>query len=58
MDINLNKYIKQDLEQYVYNVINKIGFEKLKLIKDCIIKEISYFEIKYFIINYKNGTNL
>lgn len=57
-DINLNKYINKNLEQDVYNAINKIGFEKLKPIKDCIPKDISYFEIKYFVINYKKGINL
>ena len=58
MDINIDKYINKDLEKDIYDAINKIGFEKLKPIKDCISKDISYFEIKYFVINYKKGINL
>lgn len=58
MDIDLDKYINKDLEKDVYDAINKIGFEKLKPIKECIARDISYFEIKYFVINYKKGINL
>ena len=50
MDLDLSSYVQSEFEDNIKNVVNKIGYEKLKPIKDALPENVSYFDIKYYII--------
>ena len=50
MDIDLSPLIHFEFEDDVKKVVNTIGTDKLKPIKEALPEEVSYFDIKYFII--------
>lgn len=52
-DINLENYIHPEFENDIYNIIDKLGFEKLKPLKDALSEKVSYFDIHYYLITYK-----
>lgn len=54
MDIDLEKEIQTQYENDILKVINEIGTEKLKPIKEALPEDVSYFDIKYYIIKFNN----
>lgn len=50
LDINIEKNINTKYKSQILNVINKIGIEKLKPIKEALPEEVTYFDIKYYIL--------
>lgn len=54
LDINLEKEVNKKYESEILNTINKLGYEKLRPLKDALPSEVSYFDIQYYIaINKK-----
>lgn len=53
MDIDLSKDINLKFKDLIYKAIEKLGFEKLRPLKDILPSDISYFDINYFVIKYK-----
>ncbi|MEG1989656.1 MAG: RecQ family ATP-dependent DNA helicase [Clostridia bacterium] len=51
-DINILKYINTKYELEIKKVITKYGVEKLKVIKDNLPLEVTYFDIKYYIAKH------
>ena len=52
MEISLEKDIHMQFEEDVYRVIEALGTEKLKPLKEALPREVSYFDIKYFVIKH------
>ena len=50
MDIDLSSYVQKEFEEDIKKVINELGYERLRPIKDALPEKVSYFDIKYFII--------
>lgn len=53
LDIDLLKDIHSQFETIIYDAINKLGFEKLRPLKDYLPDDVSYLDINYFVIKYK-----
>lgn len=53
MEVNIDKYIHTEFEDIILDKINKIGFERLKPLKEALPDEVSYFDIRYFVAKYK-----
>ena len=49
MDLNLEKYVHTEYRDEILKVIEKIGTEKLKPIKEALPEEVSYFDIRYYV---------
>ena len=49
MDLNLEKYVHTEYRDNILKVIDEIGTEKLKPIKEALPEEVSYFDIRYYI---------
>ena len=59
MDINLSSYVQKEFEEDIKKVINELGYERLRPIKDALPEKVSYFDIKYFIIkDFEIGDNI
>ena len=50
MDIDLSSLVHFEFEENIKKVINNIGTDRLKPIKEALPDDVSYFDIKYFII--------
>ena len=50
MDIDLSPLVHFEFEEDIKKVVNDIGTDKLKPIKEALPDDVSYFDIKYFII--------
>lgn len=58
MDIDLSNDINMQFENIIFDAINKLGFERLRPLKDFLPSEISYLDINFFVIKYqKNKLN-
>jgi len=53
LDIDLEKDIHTEYKDIIYDAIAKIGYEKLKPLKDILPEDVSYMDIKYYIINFE-----
>ena len=53
MDIDIEKEVNTKFENIIYDAIEKLGFEKLRPLKDELPEEVSYFDIHYYVIKYK-----
>ena len=53
LDINLTKDIQIQFEKEIFHVIDEFGFQKLKILKENLPKQVSYFDIRYFVAKYK-----
>lgn len=53
MDIDLSNIVNLQFESLIFDAIDKLGFEKLRPLKDFLPSEISYFDINYFVVKYK-----
>ena len=53
MDIDLCNEVDMQFEGIIFDAINKLGFEKLRPLKDFLPSEVSYFDINFFVAKYK-----
>ena len=53
MDIDLSKDVHIQFEGIIYDAIDKLGFEKLRPLKDFLPEDVSYLDINYFVAKYK-----
>lgn len=53
LPIDLEKDIQTEYKNQIYDVISKIGFEKLRPIKDLVPPQVTYFDIGYYVTLYK-----
>lgn len=53
MDIDISKYVNIQFENIIYEAIDKLGFERLRPLKDYLPSDVSYLDINYFIVKYK-----
>ena len=53
MEIDLEKDIKVNFENQIYDAINKVGCDRLRPLKDILPSEVRYFDIEYYVIKYK-----
>lgn len=58
MNIDLSKDVNMEFEEVIFDAINKIGFEKLRPLKDYLPSNISYLDINYFVIKYKKVNSI
>ena len=54
LSIDLEKDIQTQYKNEIYKAIDKIGFNKLRPLKDLLPSNVSYFDIGYYIILYKS----
>lgn len=55
MDIDLEKDVHIQFEDLIYDAIDKLGFEKLRPLKDFLPEDVSYLDINYFVVKYKKN---
>ena len=55
MDIDLEKDVHTQFEGIIYDAIDKLGFEKLRPLKDFLPEDVSYLDINYFVVKYKKN---
>ena len=55
MDIDLEKDVHIQFEGIIYDAIDKLGFEKLRPLKDFLPEDVSYLDINYFVVKYKKN---
>ena len=53
MDVDLSSDINCQYEGIIYEAIDKLGFEKLRPLKDFLPSDVSYLDINYFVAKYK-----
>ena len=53
MDIDLSNDVHIQFEDLIYDAIDKLGFEKLRPLKDFLPEYVSYLDINYFVVKYK-----
>ena len=53
MDIDISKYVNIQFENIIYEAIDKLGFERLRPLKDYLPSDVSYLDINYFVVKYK-----
>jgi len=53
MDIPLEKDIQTQFETAIYQAIEKLGYEKLKPLKEYLPAQVQYLDIHYYVIKYK-----
>lgn len=54
MQIDLENDIHTAFKNQIYDAIDKVGFERLRPIKDILPNTVTYLDIGYYIITYKN----
>lgn len=52
--INLSNYVNSNFEKDILAAIEKIGYDRLKPLKELLPDEVSYFDIKYYVIKSKS----
>lgn len=57
VDIDLEKNINMKYKSQVFKAIDKIGYDKLRPIKDMVPADVTYLDIGYFVILYKKEKN-
>ena len=57
LDIDLEKNINMKYKSQVFKAIDKIGYDKLRPIKDMVPADVTYLDIGYFVILYKKEKN-
>lgn len=58
MDIDLEKDVHTQFKDLIYDAIDKLGFEKLRPLKDFLPEDVSYLDIHYFVVKYKKINQL
>ncbi len=58
MDIDLEKDVHTQFEGLIYDAIDKLGFDKLRPLKDFLPEDVSYLDINYFVVKYKKINQL
>ena len=58
MDIDLEKDVHTQFEGIIYDAIDKLGFDKLRPLKDFLPEDVSYLDINYFVVKYKKINQL
>lgn len=58
MDVDIKKYIHPEFKDAIYEAIEKLGYEKLKPLKESLPDKVTYLDIKFFIIDYQASLNL
>ena len=53
LEIELEKDIQINFKDEIYQAIEKIGYEKLRPLKDILPNDLTYLDIHYFVILYK-----
>lgn len=53
LDIDLTKDIQIQFEKEIFHAIDEFGFQKLKILKENLPRQVSYFDIRYFVAKYK-----
>lgn len=53
MDIDLSNDINMQFENIIFEAIDKIGFERLRPLKDFLPSEVSYLDINFFVVKYQ-----
>ena len=53
MYIDLSKDVHIQCEGIIYDAIDKLGFEKLRPLKNFLPEDVSYLDINYFVVKYK-----
>ena len=53
LEIDLSKDLHQNFEKEIFEVIDEFGVNKLKILKENLPNEVSYFDIRYYIEKYK-----
>lgn len=53
MDIDMSKDVQAQFENMIYEAIYKLGFEKLRPLKDYLPDDVNYLDINYFVAKYK-----
>lgn len=53
MDIDMSKDVQAQFESIIYEAIYKLGFEKLRPLKDYLPDDVNYLDINYFVAKYK-----
>ena len=53
MDIDMSNDVQAQFESMIYQAIYKLGFEKLRPLKDYLPDDVSYLDINYFVAKYK-----
>ena len=50
LNIDLEKYVQVQYKEQIEKVINELGVEKLKPLKEALPEEITYFDIRYYVV--------
>lgn len=53
MDVDLEKDIHVEFEGIIFDAIDKLGFDKLRPLKEFLPSDVSYLDINYFVVKYK-----
>lgn len=53
MDIDMSDDVHTQFEGIIYEAIDKLGFERLRPLKDFLPSDVSYLDINYFVAKYK-----
>ena len=53
MDIDLSNDVHTQFEGIIYDAIDKLGFDRLRPLKDFLPDDVSYLDINYFVTKYK-----
>lgn len=57
MDVDIKKYVHFEFKDEIFDAIEKLGYEKLKPLKEALPSQVTYLDIKYFIIEYETSKN-
>ena len=55
LDIDLTRCVNTQYENDIISAINKLGYEKLRPLKDILPEEVSYFDIKYYVLKFSKS---
>ena len=58
LDIDLTRCVNTQYENDIISAIDKLGFEKLKPLKEILPDEVSYFDIKYYVLKFSKNKKL
>ena len=53
LEIDLEKDIQVEFEEAIFRVIDEFGVNQLKILKENLPNQVSYFDIRYFVAKYK-----
>lgn len=53
IDVDIEKDVHTQYKDIIFEAIEKLGFQKLRPLKDYLPCDVSYFDINYYVIEYK-----